>query len=222
METFLLLPTAIWFEAPEQTDSTRRPNGPRRARPSWTLCHGDQGLRLEVRVEWLLPLFVSMSSAWMLRQTHNRYWGRISSTIRKSGQRGFVFAFFFFFLPVHPVSSSYRGRTTDDHNRQVCKGRRKHAAKNSSKSHMTQNSLFRCFLTNTFWVSGRLYTKKWIAWGCYTGALGAKLVQRLCWTRDLSVGTLITGLFLFLIPLSHNKLNTLNLFCQMSLRSALN
>lgn len=183
METFLLLPSTSWFEAPEQTDSAGRPNG----------CRGE-GFALPGL--YVMVIKVTEATSWKqvrsafvcvdvfsMDASTNRYWGRISSKIRKSGQRVFVFIWdFIFFFPMYPVSTSIRGRlmiTTDGDAKEggnMTQWEEK-VAKNSWKSHMTQNSLFRCFLTNTLWISGRLQTETWTAWGCYTAALGAKLAR---------------------------------------------
>lgn len=93
METFLLPPTTSRFQAPEQTDSAGQPSG----------CRG--GLALPGLYVVVMKVCDSrfQSSALCLclcrclqrGASTNRYWGRISSEIRKSGQRGFAVFYFF-------------------------------------------------------------------------------------------------------------------------------
>lgn len=122
IETFLLLPSTSWFEAPEQTDSARWPNGCRGglALPGlYVMVIKACGTRFESSALGLCLCRCLLCGC--IDKAKNLYWDRISSKIRKSGQQGFVG-----FFSVHPVSASFGGRPTDDHNRQVCKGRRKH------------------------------------------------------------------------------------------------
>lgn len=125
METFLLLPTTSWFEAPEQTDSAGRPNG----------CRGE-GFALPGLYVMVIKVrgYKLETSAFCLCLRRCLQHGRFDKPFlgqdilqdKKIRAAGICFYLGFYFFFPNVSCEHLHQRLTDDHNRRGCKGRRKH------------------------------------------------------------------------------------------------